>query len=1136
MPATLRLYFAPSDREKGGGRQATLVPPQAVLPGPPSSQAVDPEVNSDKPSGSPSPPATTHESISGFKIRIPRNLPNLPEAFKQRGAIRTFSTSSSSPESPPSLSDMTPLPSETAKARSRIAMGPRSSSAESKRPHSDMVLNEVPDATIQTNTEDAAAAGKKPRVVKSEPTSAPSTPAISSSTRLAIRTTTPTSNVEVGRKRTLDPELSDYEPRSSAIAAETTLSGPRRTENAVSSSVTSKRADLQLPLTFGHKRHRSKTKSKTRSPSPTRSGFPTPTSMGGAGGDSEDTSPPPPVPQLPKHTLVASAPGGVMEHQARAVSKSDNALESSAANVPQLPEIPVVDFSTKSESNPSFVAPSRLPPLAKGSNATAYQAQRSLELVQAGITIINRLMCQPVCQIFVNKVPSSVKNYYNEIKEPMDLSTMEAKLWKTLEYSNGPIHMSVVVGSTHVSVNKGYKNFDELVADLDRIYLNAVAFNPVGSMVNKDAQSYRSIYQNILTAYYDNTLVLELSLPQQVFMPSIISLTEPGPLYFFRGYLVREMEKKMTDVSVELFSTLHRSLYSALSETGNLSLERPRFVRMFINKNRSLLSSCRDEPNAKIAILICVKADEVEFDVPSRFDKGTLTKVKHEVIPFSGSNKLSMEQKQAIARVLGVKISDTNVAPKPGWVGSNSSSYNSTPSKLQSSNETNVSLGSSPVSSMVVAPETLQSSESMPTLPKPRSEVQVEILSRSWPRPRAEQKPERSINTVTGPIVPSPVTPTQALDRVELTTPSLNQPASQSQSLISTSDAQREGVPLTNPSRAISISSTASIHSGSSMPRVLTQREKEMLWELKLAAQRHYVPYTDWNTIEPTLIVDTAQGLFKRIYHIEGQNELVVQSFKEMDSESFEQRVREVACLLKLRGLEGVGQIQSVIDDENDQLVGLSMTKYEYTLKAYATNARRHPSPSQKLSIVCDMIDAICDIHNAGLAHRDLSEVNIMVDEDSRMLLEDNTPRPRVRVIDFGKSVFLEREEFKRWSIQDNVPKGDLDLLPLIILPPDHGYKLYSGQSPWAGTIEDDIKSIRYQVSSDSQIRFQLEREVVGTVSRELLLKCLTAEAATRWTAQQLKEWIHQPGILCALLKEFEELGAGRKKMRKNLD
>jgi serine/threonine protein kinase len=89
------------------------------------------------------------------------------------------------------------------------------------------------------------------------------------------------------------------------------------------------------------------------------------------------------------------------------------------------------------------------------------------------------------------------------------------------------------------------------------------------------------------------------------------------------------------------------------------------------------------------------------------------------------------------------------------------------------------------------------------------------------------------------------------------------------------------------------------------------------------------------------------------------------------------------------------------------------------------------------------MTAAISEIHRSGLAHRDLSEVNIMIDEDPVRKLADNTPRPVVRVIDFGKSVFVRPDDVKRWSVREVISDEELELLPMVVLNPDHGYKLY---------------------------------------------------------------------------------------------
>ncbi|KAG0208334.1 hypothetical protein BGX33_006307 [Mortierella sp. NVP41] len=117
------------------------------------------------------------------------------------------------------------------------------------------------------------------------------------------------------------------------------------------------------------------------------------------------------------------------------------------------------------------------------------------------------------------------------------------------------------------------------------------------------------------------------------------------------------------------------------------------------------------------------------------------------------------------------------------------------------------------------------------------------------------------------------------------------------------------------------------ISTSNGSPRTLTAHEAQMLQDLKTTAQEKQAPYTSWTDAEPALVEDTAQGHFKPTYHVQDDKGVVVQRFKDMDAKSFEGRVREVACLFRLQGLEGAGQIKSVIDDSEDHLVGLSMTK-----------------------------------------------------------------------------------------------------------------------------------------------------------------------------------------------------------------
>ncbi|KAG0344471.1 hypothetical protein BG004_004462 [Podila humilis] len=640
------------------------------------------------------------------------------------------------------------------------------------------------------------------------------------------------------------------------------------------------------------------------------------------------------------------------------------------------------------------------------------------------------------------------------------------------------------------------------------------------------------------------------------------------------------MEHKMTDVSNELYTALHQPLFEAGEELENITPESPRFVRLYVNKNRSILPKCRDDPQAKVIVLsdiriqkqaaaqntpifnssfgdintvllkaralvvkpigdrhdmitvgdldcpnawimvACVKSMDISVVVSRRFERGVLAKMRHEIIALD--DKLGLEVSAIFAQALALKRDVTGgslLLPLEATQGARNRNTPDTPSlqhgttaQIQQVRKRDTDFGPHQSASI-----------SKQARPEPLKPATILIPPRL---PAATVAPHNVVSPTSAPM---------ELDTIAKLEPS--------------------GSP------------------GPIVIHELTPREIQMLQSLKLAAMEMGVPYVRWSSIQSSLTVDTAQGLFKRIYHYRNDDSLVVQNFKEMDSESFEQRVREVACLVKLRGLSGVGQIQSVLDDDQGHLVGLSMTKYSQTLKAFATNPRRPLSACQKLSLILDIVEAITLIHGAGLAHRDLSEVNIMVTEDPVRRLADESPRPWVRVIDFGKSVFVRADDVQRWSIQDKVSEEELRLLPLVVLPPDHGYKLYrsiltlprskndhallppvdprledvysmgiliwrifSGKSPWDGAIEDDIKTLRYLVSSDSQIKFQIEREVAGRFSRELLLKCLTAESETRSTALGVAQFLGQDGVAAELLREFETLGSGRKKTKKTFD
>ncbi|KAG9065221.1 Receptor-interacting serine/threonine-protein kinase 1 [Linnemannia hyalina] len=1142
----------------------------------------------------------------GSRLHIPRDLESLPDAFRRRGVIRSH---------PPSI---VPVGSEGTRA------GPTSL----KRTHSSMLQEDLQGSVPTLHPEDQSRKMARRVDLGSLPQH------LAQAKNLAIRSTKGTLSTASS------PSLNNG---SQSTLSSASLSTPSSTISTADHSPAN-------PAITSLQRQRTKSKSKSSSPTSTPVRFPSP-----GQGSSESVAPSKAsAKQDSSRNASASASHG---H----VTRSNEGIPANGTNT--------TATTTASNGNAGTGLEATSPPPATlTTSGTTGQSDpevdlEPIDLTRVGVGILDNLVSHTFSKSFITKVPQSIANYHVLIKKPMDLWTIEQRLWKTLETSGAksgaPPSTSILLaasGAMSMSVTEAYNSLADFERDLRRIVQNAMFFNSATHTIYKEAQEFQNSYLGQLDNFRKG--VLEFGpLPHESYKPELLSMTLPGPLYLFRAHTPREMDRKMTDISTDLFSSLHQPIFDiATDQIGQLSPERPRFVRMFINKNRSLLAKCGDERFARVAILTdiqvskpymgsfgdgsesskavsspgpgrpkssgaqggptsmvkmtakvligkpigerhdmvtvgdldcpnawmtvaCVRAMEVEVEVPARFEKGVLSKMRHEVVPYSSDPKNTPEHQRVFASALNILL--------PG-IAKTFQNQGQTPALI----DTPQSILSSPSSSASTPPATKGLGLGITTPSTTISEA-----TSTSPRKRGASS---TVATITAGAASSKSTWVDIQDGgpkgrylVKLRLPAVirtTRRRGMSSAGISM-DSQHVGSASTPstpliPGRVHALSSQVpaapshlSDKESLSAPdwmllnEQVTKRGSKMLQDLKAVARQKKVPYARWNTIEPTLTVDSAHGLFKRIYHVRGQPGLVVQNFKEMDAESFDQRVREVACLLKLRGFQGVGQIQSVIDNEDDHLVGLSMTKYAYTLKQYATNARRHPTPCQKLSLIREMVSAMCAIHRAGLAHRDLSEVNIMVDEDPHELLEDQSPRPLIKVIDFGKSVFVNPAEVQRWSMRDHVPKEELALLPLVVLPPDHGYKLYrsiltlpktkhdhtplapvdprsedvyslgvliwrtfSGKSPWNGAIEDDLKTIRYLVSSDSQIRFQLEKEVAGTMSRELLLRCLTARAETRSTTQQLKDWLNQPEVASGLLQEFEALGGGRKKVRKNLD
>ncbi|KAI8378688.1 kinase-like domain-containing protein [Choanephora cucurbitarum] len=289
------------------------------------------------------------------------------------------------------------------------------------------------------------------------------------------------------------------------------------------------------------------------------------------------------------------------------------------------------------------------------------------------------------------------------------------------------------------------------------------------------------------------------------------------------------------------------------------------------------------------------------------------------------------------------------------------------------------------------------------------------------------------------------------------------------------------------------------------------------------------------------------------------------------------QRTTEIAGLLTLKGLPHMGQITHVLKEDHGEIIGLCMERYQKTLKQY-THAHSHHrlTAYQKMDLILQMLESIATLHRAGLAHRDLSEVNFMVNQTDYKL-RDGSPKASLYLIDFGKSTFTSPDVYRCWWVEqprldiqgyddEIIPrtKEELDVwcrrLPWVPSKPDHGYKLYRSiqtlpksrsdteglawlvnpvaedlysigtliwktfaeTEPWYGIMDSDIKALRDIVSDDYRLQKTLEREVRGHLSRELLLKFLKVSPQQRESAESVLTWLSDEAIQNGLIAEWE--------------
>lgn len=239
-------------------------------------------------------------------------------------------------------------------------------------------------------------------------------------------------------------------------------------------------------------------RSNSGSPTPTLVRFSTPTSLGGGTGGESEGTPPPAISHLsladavslPERNLPSDAPLVVLtvDIPFRSPAKSKKKKISTPSVITQMPEL--VDDPVDID--------------VVGSPVEEAENIEPLELVRIGQSILDRLLNNPVCQYFINMVPLTASNYHAVIKKPMDLTTMERRLWRTIKIAFTPGFSYTVPDATEAADNsKGYVSLREIESDFNRIYQNAVYFNPSAHIIHKQAQAFRGLYKGLSLAFKD---------------------------------------------------------------------------------------------------------------------------------------------------------------------------------------------------------------------------------------------------------------------------------------------------------------------------------------------------------------------------------------------------------------------------------------------------------------------------------------------------------------------------------------------------------------------------------------------------------------------------------------------------------
>ncbi|KAI8142561.1 hypothetical protein BJV82DRAFT_145681 [Fennellomyces sp. T-0311] len=766
--------------------------------------------------------------------------------------------------------------------------------------------------------------------------------------------------------------------------------------------------------------------------------------------------------------------------------------------------------------------------------------------------ILNMLLATPDCWPFIQPVPDSAVLYHQEIKNPMDLSTVEKKAW-----------------------DGAYTTFSKFEKDMLLIWQNAKSYHSDTGTIPKHADKLHSLFRKIVLDLKTQIRPQknQKSAPSSDFRFDPIDLL-PEETELSQSLLSRLFSANSTVYTIAAMSPLEpkakqrglaseKLLYLQLNGPFFEAVERMKkdptadhrtVPRFYIAKNRTFL-----EQVSAFGVLAIFYNTKVKRIRPKRYQVETDILITYPASSLYDIDRLSKDTHE--------------LAPK-AWI-------HLRPLRIveNASFEVNETVERDYFRRMYTTARI--TAVSQPLMGGSADDVETKLMLRRIARtalslPDSEEEDNKAIVQVQvkgdkkGSKFPQQVKPSTPLIKKEGKT---NGNGKTGPKPVLIKSEERSKSPSAEPEAQV-----VSEKRPGKMRREADHEVWRRLFEVCRAKgvdiQNLSEKYGSLNWSNPN-----SEGFFKQVYFLQ---DVVVQAFRQM---TMYQRITEIACLMKLRNLPHMAQMKEIIYNDDGDVMGLTMERYQETLKQYThVHSHHRLTAHQKYSIIRQMIRCIKTIHEAGLAHRDLSEVNFMVNRvDDK--LDDGSEDVHLYLIDFGKSVFCEAQDVRDWFVDvprakweydgDVVPESKEELeiwcanLPWVKGKPDHGYRIsiqtlpktrsdtqvlpwlihpmaediysigvmiwktFTDTEPWRGVLDTDLQGLRYVAEDDYRIERALQQDINGVVSRELLLKCLRTAPLDRVSAAELSEWFELDETKAALLEEWKTYSSETRATRK---